>query len=102
MIDVRDLDLSGCKLHNFEEIFENNKLPNIRELNLNNNMMQSLKSIGFLPTLKILRLRGNKIETLFVKPVTTDEKNFRRGLFGVLNIEFLDVSSNQLTYLYGL
>jgi Leucine-rich repeat (LRR) protein len=89
-------------LHNFEEIFENNKLPNIRELNLNNNMMQSLKSIGFLPTLKILRLRGNKIETLFVKPVTTDEKNFRRGLFGVLNIEFLDVSSNQLTYLYGL
>jgi len=37
--DVRDLDLSNCKLRDFEDMFDNVKLPNIRELNLNGNMM---------------------------------------------------------------
>jgi hypothetical protein len=75
-------------------MFDNQKLPNIRELNLSGNMMASLKAIGYLPSLKILRLRGNRIETLFCKPPIQDDKTFKRGLFGVLNIEFLDVSSN--------
>lgn len=92
--DVRDLDLFNCKLKDFEDTFDHSKLPAIRELNLNGNNMQSLKAIGYLPTLKILRLKGNKIDTLFVKPAGGDEKNFKRGLFGVLGVEFLDVSQN--------
>ena len=81
--DVRDLDLSNCKLKDFEDTFDHSKLPNIRELNLNGNNMQSLKAIGYLPTLKILRLKGNRIDTLYVKPHGSDDKNFKRGLFGV-------------------
>lgn len=100
--DVRDLDLSNCKLKDFDEMFSYSQSPNLRELNLNNNNMQSLKSIGYIPSLKILRLRGNRIDTLFVKPAQSEDKNSKRGLFGVLNLEFLDVSQNQLQYLYGL
>lgn len=68
MNELRDLDLSNCKLKDFEDMFDNQKLTNIRELNLNGNMMSSLKAVGYLPTLKILRLRGNRIETLYCKP----------------------------------
>lgn len=102
MADVRDLDLSNCKLKDFEDIFSNAQFPVLRELNLSNNNMQSLKSIGYLPSLKILRLRGNRIDTLFVKPQQTEDKQAKRGLFAVLNLEYLDVSQNQLQYLYGL
>jgi Leucine-rich repeat (LRR) protein len=94
MHDVRDLDLSNCKLRDFEDMFDHHKLPNIRELNLNGNMMASLKAIGHLPTLRVLRLRNNRIETLFCKPPHSEEKNFKRGLFGLQSLEFLDVSSN--------
>jgi len=68
---------------------------------LSHNQFQSLKALGFLPHLKVLRLRDNKIETLFVKPAPED-KNFRRGLFGLPGLELLDVSQNALQYLYGL
>ena len=68
MNELRDLDLSNCKLKDFEDMFDSQRLTNIRELNLNGNMMSSLKAVGYLPTLKILRLRGNRIETLYCKP----------------------------------
>lgn len=61
---------------------------------MNGNNMQTLKAIGYLPALKILRLRGNRLETLYVKPQGGDDRNFKRGLFGVQGIEFLDVSQN--------
>lgn len=75
-------------------MFDNTKFPNIRELNLNGNNMSTLKSIGYLPNLKILRLRGNNLQTLFCKPNSPEDKGFKKGLFGVLNLEFLDVSQN--------
>ena len=49
-----------------------------------------------------MKLRENRIETLFVKPGIEDHRNFKRGLYGMPNLEFFDVSSNQLQYLYGL
>jgi len=73
----------------------------MRELNLSHNMMSSLKGFGYLPNLKILRLKANKIETLFCKP-NPEDKNFRRGLFGMPGLELLDVSYNQIYYLHGL
>lgn len=95
LTDMRELDLSSCKLRDFEDMFDNSKIPNIRELNLNNNMMSSLRCLGFLPTLKILRMRQNKIETLYCKP-NPEDKVFKKGLFGMPGIELLDVSQNLL------
>jgi len=99
--DIRDLDLSACKLRDFEDMFDQSQCPNLRELNLSNNQMSSLRGFGNLPQLKILKLRDNRIETLFVKH-GSDDRGARRGLYGMPNLEFLDVSSNQLQYLYGL
>lgn len=91
MADLRELDLSGCKLRDFEDMFDNSTCPHLRDLNLSHNLMVSLKGIGYLPNLKVLRLRDNRIETLFCKPSPAD-KNFRRGLFGLPGLELLDVS----------
>lgn len=74
-------------------MFDSQVCPNLRELNLSHNLMSSLKGFGFLPNLKILRLKANRIETLFCKP-SPDDKNFRRGLFGMPGLELLDVSYN--------
>lgn len=101
MGEIRCLDLSNCKLRDFEDMFDASKFPKVTELNLTGNLMASLRCIGNLPTLRILRLKQNRILTLFCKP-SPDEKVFRRGLFGVPNLEFLDVSGNCLQYLYGL
>jgi Leucine-rich repeat (LRR) protein len=91
LLDIRELDLSQCKLKDFSNMFDNVKCPNVREINLNYNFMTSLKSFGFLPSLKILRLKSNRLETLFLKP-GLDEKNFRKGLLGLPGLEMLDVS----------
>ena len=101
MGDIRLLDLSNCKLRDFEDMFDCAKFPAVREINLSGNLMASLRCIGNLPTLRILRLKQNRLLTLFCKPAPED-KNFKRGLFGVPNLEFLDVSGNCLQYLYGL
>jgi Leucine-rich repeat (LRR) protein len=82
-------------------MFDSSNCPNLRDLNLSHNNMSTLKGFGYLPHLRNLRLKANRIETLFYKP-SPDEKNFRRGLFGLPGLEFLDVSFNQLAYLHGL
>ena len=63
--DVTELDLSNCKLRDFDDVFNNNHFPNLAELNLSQNLFQSTRMIGFLPSLKILILNSNKIESLF-------------------------------------
>lgn len=95
---IQQLDLSNCKLRDFEDMFNSIQTPQLKELNLNNNNMTSLKCIGTLQSLKILRCRNNRLDTLHVK----QPQNEKRGLFGVQSIEVLDVSNNNLQYLYGL
>lgn len=63
--------------------------------------MGSLRFLGFLPSLKVLRLRGNRIETLYCKP-NPEDKVFKKGLFGMPSLELLDVSQNLLQFMYGL
>lgn len=101
LTEIRELDLSHCKLRDFEDMFDSNRMPVLKELNLNGNLMSSLRFIGNLPTLKVLRLKQNRIMTLYVKPAP-EEKHPKRGLFGVPALEFLDVSGNCLQQLYGL
>lgn len=76
--DVRELDLSNCKLKDFEDIFNENYFPNLEELNLSGNYFTGIKMLGFLPKLKIIVLNSNKIESLFIN----NDINSKIGLNG--------------------
>ena len=85
--------------------------PNLKDLNLSENNMQSLKGIGNLSKLQRLRILKNKLDTLYVKnsprsPAEQDshlkKNNCARGLNGLRDLEILDVSYNNLKDLYGL
>lgn len=89
--EIKELDLSNCKLRDFNNMFDGVKCPNLQDLNLSFNYMTSLKGFGYMPNLKALNLKSNRIETLFVKP-NPEDKNFRKGLFGMPGLELLDVS----------
>ena len=102
MQSIRELDLSSCKLRDFEKMFDQSKCPNLKELNLNHNFLSSMKGFGFMPQLKILKLKSNRIESLFCKPKEGDTSGYPPGMFGLFGLEFLDVSNNSLTDLFGL
>ena len=54
---VKELDLAGCKLRDFERMFDRDFCPNLRELNLSGNCFNTLKGFGYLPQLRILKLK---------------------------------------------
>ncbi len=63
--ELKELDISHCKLRDFDDMFDNRKFPNLRELNISHNNMITLRGFGYLPKLKILTVSANKLETLF-------------------------------------
>ena len=60
-----ELELKECNLKDFEDMFSIKKFPKLAELDLTGNHFSSVKMLGNLPTLKILILQANKIETLY-------------------------------------
>ena len=76
---VQELDLTNCKLKDFEDIFNESYFPNLVELNLSVNLFTTTKMLGVLPKLKILILNSNKLETLFITP---SDNNHVIGLSG--------------------
>lgn len=93
-----ELDLSNCGLRDFEDVFNKQYFPNLGELNLSQNLFQTTRMLGHLPTLKILILNTNKLESLMYP---TDVKQ-KKGLNGVSDLEILDISYNQLKDFNGL
>lgn len=96
---VKELDLTGCKLRDFDRMFDRDFCPNLRELNLSHNCFTTLKGFGYLPQLRILKIKQNRLESLFCK---LNDDGYPRGLFGLHGLEVLDVSHNSLHDLYGL
>jgi Leucine-rich repeat (LRR) protein len=64
--EVKILDLSNAKLKDFDDIFTSKNFPKLRELNLSNNYFGSMRIFGSFPSLKILSLNRNRIETLLI------------------------------------
>lgn len=98
-IELRELDISSCKLRDFDDMFDDTKFPNLRELNLSHNSLVTLKGFGYLPKLKILTVSANKLETLITSP---NDDGYPKGLLGLTGLEVLDISYNNITDLYGL
>jgi len=97
--DIKELDLSSCRLRDFDNMFDESLYPSLRELNLSHNSLMTLRGFGYLPKLRILKIKANRLETLFCKP---NEDGYPKGLFGLPGLEVLDVSYNNLHDLYGL
>lgn len=97
--ELKELDISQCKLRDFDDMFDESKFPNLRELNISNNSMVTLRGFGYLPKLKILTVSANKLETLVWTP---NDDGYPKGLLGLTGLEVLDISYNAITDLYGL
>lgn len=78
--DIKELDLSSCRLRDFDNMFDESLYPHLRELNLSHNSFVTLRGFGYLPKLKILKIKANRLETLFCKP---NEDGYPKGLFGL-------------------
>eukprot|EP01017_Pseudomicrothorax_dubius_P006461 TRINITY_DN11840_c0_g1_i2.p1 TRINITY_DN11840_c0_g1~~TRINITY_DN11840_c0_g1_i2.p1 ORF type:complete len:395 (+),score=114.40 TRINITY_DN11840_c0_g1_i2:52-1236(+) len=105
--EIQELDLSNCKIKDFEDIFVQSSFPSLKELNLSLNYFVSFRSFSFLPSLKILILHSNKLESFHTpipnNPTSQQEiANFKKGLNGLQGLEILDVSNNQLKDFFGL
>ena len=61
-------------------MFDESLYPNLRDLNLSNNSLVTLRGFGYLPKLRILKIKANRLETLFCKP---NEDGYPKGLFGL-------------------
>jgi len=93
-MEIRRLDLSDCKLRDFDNVFNESQFPLLQELKLNNNHLSTLKCFGPMPKLVRLYCSYNRLVTL-----TTEEKC---GLRALPSLEELDVSNNELQDFCGL
>ena len=76
--DIKVLDLSNCKLKDFDDMFTGSRFPNLRDLNLSGNLFSSLRCITNLPNLKILNLNNNRIDSLMLQ--NTNVVGVNKGL----------------------
>ena len=97
--NLLDLDLSSLKLKDEINLFSKESYPKLKKLNLSRNIFKSFSIFGTLPNLKELNLSYN----LFVEAFPKKEKIISgKGLFGLPNLENLEMSNNQLVNLNGL
>jgi Leucine-rich repeat (LRR) protein len=80
LTDIKELDLSSCRLRDFDNMFDESLYPNLRDLNLSHNTLVSLRGFGYLPKLRILKIKANRLDTLFCKP---NDDGYPKGLFGL-------------------
>ena len=96
---VRELDLSNCRLKDFDNMFSEELFPSLKSLNLSKNQLETLKAVGFCPHLRVLSVSSNQLKTLFTY---TSEEGAPRGLLGLPSLQVLDISNNFLQDMYGL
>ena len=89
-IDVTELDLSHCKLKDFENIFHSNNFPKVKKMILNKNLFSNFKIFGNLPNLTHLYLNYNVFERIYNK---LEKPLINKGILGlsvnkIFNLEF--------------
>ena len=85
-------------MKDFDDMFSNKHFPSLTELDISYNEFTTMKMLGHLPSLSILVLQHNKIETLLCTP----DSSLNKGLNGCQNLYILDLSHNYLKDFNGL
>lgn len=107
---IEVMDLTNSSLRDFNEIFNTKKFPNCSELNLEGNFFSSFRCFGFMPNLKILIMRNNRLqdfecnfENAMDKQLSNkDSISITSGLGALIKLEVLDISKNKIKSLDSL
>ena len=99
--NLTDLDLSNLKLKDEINLFNNDNYPRLIKLNLSRNNFKTFSIFGNLPNLLELNLNFNLFLEIIPKN-TKINKNNKDNIFGITNLESLEMSGNQLSNLNGI
>jgi Leucine-rich repeat (LRR) protein len=102
---VRELELASCRLREIVDL-SGQEFHLLRELNLDNNFLQSVSGLSSLPNLLVLRLNHNRIETLY-PPLRQNEpppspNSSEVGLCSCQKLEVLQLGYNCISDMSAL
>eukprot|EP00397_Hematodinium_sp_SG-2012_P001379 GEMP01001381.1.p1 GENE.GEMP01001381.1~~GEMP01001381.1.p1 ORF type:complete len:1576 (+),score=324.31 GEMP01001381.1:1-4728(+) len=95
--NVRVVDLSNCKLREIGALLNDETFPSLRELVLDNNLLDSISTLGPLSRLQILRLNRTKLD-----PNNLAGDGLETGLRSLYHIQVLELGGNNIADISGL
>ena len=98
-LNLVELDLSSLKLKDEINIFNKELYPRLNKLNLSRNIFKSFSIFGKLPYLVELNLNYNLFTEIFPKKSKIISG---KGIFGLPNLESLELAGNQLININGI
>ena len=94
-----ELDLSSLKLKDENNLFNKELYPKLSKLNLSRNIFKTFSIFGKLPYLVELNLNYNLFTEIFPKKSKLING---QGIFGLPNLESLELAGNQIVNLNGI
>ena len=94
-----ELDLSSLKLKDEVNLFSKEIYPKLTKLNISRNIFKTFAIFGKLPYLVELNLNFNLFTEIFPKKAKIISG---KGIFGIPNLETLEIAGNQLVNLNGI
>ena len=98
-LNLVELDLSSLKLKDEINLFNKELYPRLNKLNLSRNIFKSFSIFGKLPYLVELNLNYNLFTEIFPKKSKIISG---KGIFGLPNLESLELAGNQLININGI
>ena len=102
---LRDLDISNLRLRDVCHAFSGGAFANLREVNLDNNLLQNVDGLRTLPNLHVLRLNNNRLDcAIFCEHNEHDLHHSKKKLCDCCfpQLEVLQLGGNQIASVKGL
>ena len=102
---LRDLDISNLRLRDVCHAFSGGAFANLCEVNLDNNLLQTVDGLRTLPNLRVLRLNNNRLDcAIFCEHNDCDCPSSKKKICDVCfpHLEVLQLGGNQIASIKGL